>query len=96
MKKRISLILTMLILLTLVGCGGGSQDVDQGKDETVAEATTPAAVDEEQAEAEEIGTAEAGVDDSGADTRVIVDAVGREVELPAQVNSIVPLGNTPR
>lgn len=86
----------MLILLTLVGCGGGSQDVDQGKDETVAEATTPAAVDEEQAEAEEIGTAEAGVDDSGADTRVIVDAVGREVELPAQVNSIVPLGNTPR
>ncbi|MBY4797196.1 ABC transporter substrate-binding protein [Collinsella sp. AGMB00827] len=29
-------------------------------------------------------------------TRVITDAAGREVELPARVEKIVPLGNTPR
>ena len=29
-------------------------------------------------------------------TRVITDALGREVEIPAEVKTIVPLGNTPR
>ena len=36
--------------------------------------------------------------DSGtaADTRTITDGAGRQVEIPAQVERIVPLGNTPR
>lgn len=29
-------------------------------------------------------------------TRVITDALGRQVEIPAEVKKIVPLGNTPR
>lgn len=31
-----------------------------------------------------------------SDTRKVVDALGREVEIPATVEKIVPLGNTPR
>lgn len=31
-----------------------------------------------------------------SNTRVITDCTGRTVEIPAQVNTIVPLGNTPR
>ncbi len=31
-----------------------------------------------------------------AETKVIVDALGREVTIPQEINSIVPLGNTPR
>lgn len=34
--------------------------------------------------------------DENKDTRIIVDALGREVEIPAKVEKIVPLGNTPR
>lgn len=36
-----------------------------------------------------------GEDSAGA-TRKITDSVGREVEIPNEVNTIVPLGNTPR
>lgn len=31
-----------------------------------------------------------------ADSRIVIDALGREVEIPATVTAIVPLGNTPR
>ena len=34
--------------------------------------------------------------DSGVQTRTITDGVGRTVEIPAQVERIVPLGNAPR
>lgn len=33
---------------------------------------------------------------SGSATRTVTDGVGREVEIPAEVNTIVPLGSTPR
>lgn len=33
---------------------------------------------------------------SGDDTIVITDSLGREVEVPDEINKIVPLGNTPR
>ncbi len=35
-------------------------------------------------------------DDSAGGTRTITDGTGRSVEIPETVNSIVPLGNTPR
>lgn len=34
--------------------------------------------------------------EENCDTRVVTDALGREVEIPAEVKTIVPLGNTPR
>lgn len=34
--------------------------------------------------------------EGNSDTRVVTDALGREVEIPAEVKTIVPLGNTPR
>ncbi|HAA09540.1 MAG: ABC transporter substrate-binding protein [Syntrophomonadaceae bacterium] len=44
------------------------------------------------------GTDEAGSTPGSADsgTRTIIDSLGREVEIPATVEKIVPLGNTPR
>jgi len=38
----------------------------------------------------------ASATDTGSETRVITDALGRNVEIPAEVKTIVPLGNTPR
>lgn len=37
-----------------------------------------------------------GADTAEPTTRVITDALGRQVEIPVEVKSIVPLGNTPR
>ena len=34
--------------------------------------------------------------EEASDTRVVVDALGREVRVPAVVDAIVPLGNAPR
>ncbi|MGB4020155.1 MAG: hypothetical protein WBK78_11715, partial [Syntrophomonadaceae bacterium] len=44
------------------------------------------------------GTNEAGITPGSADpgTRTIIDSLGRGVEIPATVEKIVPLGNTPR
>ncbi len=42
------------------------------------------------------GKAEGSTANSVAGTRIITDALGREVEIPAEVKTIVPLGNTPR
>ncbi len=39
---------------------------------------------------------ETSLDKKSTYTRVITDALGREVEIPAEINTIVPLGNTPR
>lgn len=38
----------------------------------------------------------AAPENAEAETRIITDALGREVEIPATVQRIVPLGNTPR
>jgi iron complex transport system substrate-binding protein len=35
-------------------------------------------------------------DEGAAETRIVTDALGREVEIPVEVKTIVPLGNTPR
>ncbi|HKK94843.1 MAG TPA: ABC transporter substrate-binding protein [Anaerovoracaceae bacterium] len=59
MKRAVFLIVTLLMLLMLVGCG-------------------------------------ANEDSSNVDTTFITDSLGREVEVPTEIDRIVPLGNTPR
>ena len=44
----------------------------------------------------EVQPTEAAVETETASPRVIVDALGREVEIPAEVNRIVAMGNAPR
>ncbi len=89
-RKLLALLLAgTLAAGMLASCGNGegtaagtapAAQTEAGKDETRGEAA--AASGEETTES--------------ADTRIVVDALGREVELPATVERIVPLGNTPR
>lgn len=83
--KRLAALLIMLVLICgqLVGCNSANKEADEKIESSTEEVS--------QAQEEEVETAE----EDGA-KRVVVDALGREVELPAKVERIVPLGNTPR
>ncbi|NLH01656.1 MAG: hypothetical protein GX488_07140, partial [Clostridiales bacterium] len=41
-------------------------------------------------------SASAASDSPASESRIIKDSLGREVEIPSTINTIVPLGNTPR
>lgn len=72
MKKRISSLLVLAIVLTMAACGN-----------TAKAPTTEAS----SAAAETLGLTEAA-----PESRVIMDAAGRTVEIPAEVNQVVCVG----
>lgn len=74
MKKLISLLLAMVMVLSLVACGTKQEDAP-----AAAETATGSASEETLPQ-----------------TRIVVDALGREVEIPYTVETIVPLGNAAR
>ena len=80
--NKMKRILALLLALAMVAalCACGSQKAAESQTET-SESGETTSTDE---------TAQA----SG--TRTITDSLGREVELPETVETIVPLGNTPR
>lgn len=80
MKKIFAALMALVMVLSLAACGA--------KEEVPA--TTGAS--EQSAEA----AAEAAKETEPSGPRVIVDALGREVEIPAEVNRIVAMGNAPR
>jgi iron complex transport system substrate-binding protein len=82
MKKILALLLALAMVLSMVACGAKAPEV---MPEATPEAT-PAAP----------GVTEAVKETEAAGPRVIVDALGREVEIPAEVNRIVAMGNAPR
>ena len=81
MKKIFALFLAMLMLLSFSACG------TKPSEEAQTSATQPA---------EEIPSAESTEDAESTGTRVVIDMLGREVEIPAEVTTIVPLGNATR
>jgi iron complex transport system substrate-binding protein len=82
MKKILALLLALAMVLSMVACGAKAPEV---MPEATPEAT-PAAPE----------VTEAVKETEAAGPRVIVDALGREVEIPAEVNRIVAMGNAPR
>lgn len=80
MKKLIALLLATAMLFCMAACGKNN-DANNVKVQSGTQQTP----DNEQA----LNTDE-------PKTRIVTDALGREVEIPAKVESIVPLGNTPR
>ena len=83
MKRIVVLALSLMLLLSMVACG--SQVSEEMPDESVqmeVEKTEFNTENNEQPEAPAM--------------KVITDALGREVEVPAEVNRIVPLGNATR
>lgn len=80
MKKLIALLLATAMLFCMAACGKNN-DANNDKVQSGTQQTP----DNEQA----LNTDE-------PKTRIVTDALGREVEIPAKVESIVPLGNTPR
>ena len=89
MKKIISLLLALVMVLSLVACGA--------KEEAAAPAATEAAPAATEAATEAITEAapeEETVDPNG--THIVVDDLGREVEIPNTVERIAALGQTQR
>lgn len=87
MKKHISkitaILLVMIMLFAVAGCGSKTVDTAGTPDNSVQNESTNNGENSEDSE-------------ENSDTRVVTDALGREVEIPAEVKTIVPLGNTPR
>ncbi len=87
MKKRSVLAFLLTVLITasmLAGCGAKNEAPVNAEPQTVME--TP--------QAEKTTEESAPVDEH--ETRIIVDGLGREVEVPAKVERIVTLGNASR
>ncbi|NCD02351.1 MAG: hypothetical protein EOM00_05070 [Clostridia bacterium] len=88
MKKHtmrlVGLLLAVIMLFTVVGCSNENADLESSANNNSVQNDTLS--DSENNETQD--------ENSGA--RVITDALGREVEIPAEVKTIVPLGNTPR
>ncbi len=83
MKKMISILLALVIGLSLAACGASVQAPQTPTNAPAAVAPTENPAEQETGEA-------------APTTRIVVDALGREVEIPTVVDAIVPLGNTPR
>jgi iron complex transport system substrate-binding protein len=84
--KKYTLLLLMLALTAgvLSGCNGGAPA-------SPPFAETPASIAPSDA-----GTSANASDAEASGTRTITDALGRVVEIPAKIERIVPLANTPR
>ena len=83
-RKIFILLLTVLaMVLSLAACGAKE---------------APAVTEVAKAEAQQSGevAAEATEKTETSGSRIVVDALGREVEVPAEVNRIVAMGNAPR
>ncbi|MGN1332470.1 MAG: ABC transporter substrate-binding protein [Lachnospiraceae bacterium] len=79
MKKILSIILTIVLVLGIAGCGSSSDTTETGiTKEAGVEAGTAAETSSETENETAVG-----------ETKVIVDHDGREVEIPAQINRIV-------
>ena len=78
MKKFIVLLLSILMVLSMVACGTQNP-------------TTP----NDSNASKPIDTAQNGEDDAGKEpaTRIVVDMLGREVEIPTKINSIICTGS---
>ena len=81
MKKILALLLAVIMVLSMAACGTQAPSVEKAPAATEA---TPAATE----------ATEAIKETEAAGPRVIVDALGREVEIPAEVNRIVAMGDT--
>lgn len=83
MKKLIALLLAMTMLFSMVACGKNN-------------ATNAPLNDKVQSGTQQDPGTEQPADTDEPKTRIVTDALGREVEIPVTVETIVPLGNTPR
>ena len=77
MKRMITLVLALAMVLSLAACGGGDTTPPAG---TAPQTTQPA------------GTTPVSADPAGAGTRSFTDSVGRTVEVPAEITRIAPSG----
>ena len=82
MKKIIAMLLAMIMLFAMTACG--------------AEKNTPPQDSAKPTLSGQPAESEQPSDAGEPETRIVTDALGREVEIPANVKTIVPLGNTPR
>lgn len=89
-KKMTRLMAAMLALAMLAGCGAGTgkettAGVETKGQETQAKAETETGTQTQAKETENAGTAQNG---AGGETRMVVDATGEEVEVPAHPQAI--------
>lgn len=82
MKKWIA---SLLAAAMTISCVTGCSKTDEN--ETPETNTSPEASAKEDIPQKE---------ETSSDTRIFTDMLGREVEIPAEIDSIVPLGNAPR
>lgn len=85
MKKTIAFLLAALMLLGLCACNSATPETTQAPDESQTQDSTAPAQGTESTE-----------DTNQATTQIVVDSLGREVEVPLEVNRIVALSNVPR
>ena len=87
-KRILTLLLVLAAIFSFAACGNA------GKQEAPAPAAAEPAAEEAQAPAEEAPAA-AETPEEAPKTRIITDMLGREVEIPAEVKTIVPIEDVP-
>ncbi|MGB4609823.1 MAG: ABC transporter substrate-binding protein [Saccharofermentanales bacterium] len=95
MKKFLMFLLVITLCFTSFGCTKKEEDVPENK---AKEEDVQANSDDVEKNKDTAGESADKSDkqDSDEATRTITDSAGREVEIPNEVKTIVPLGNTPR
>ncbi len=86
--RILALLLAIVAMLSFAACG------NTGKQEAPAPAAAEPAAEEAQAPVEEAPAAEETPEEAPK-TRVITDMLGREVEIPTEVKTIVPIEDVP-
>ena len=99
MKRIVTLLLALALVLSLVACGGKTAETKTEEPTQSAEAEQPAATEEpaqneqpaETQTAQEPQTPDAA-DQTGGETVTFTDDCGRTVEIPAAITRVVPTG----
>ncbi|MDO5411066.1 MAG: ABC transporter substrate-binding protein [Lachnospiraceae bacterium] len=97
LKNSVVILLIAVLLFLITACGNPKNAEDQNSIGNPKNTEDQNSIgNQNSAEKKQTAGEKTASDENNSKTRTITDARGRKVEIPAEVDSIVPLGNTPR